>query len=158
MIEPPTVKDFYPAKPSPPSHSVFEYTPLVLISGQEPDTLLLYRTVLEMWRYRVIETKNPEELLNTIEKTRPDAVLMDLTIFFADGIKILSRIREKFALASLPIILLSGHAQPEYYRTAISSGADDYLLKPISFETLEKSLKKIFLNRRAVNLPAGEVL
>lgn len=145
MINPPASENFYPAKPSPASHSVFENTPLVMISGQEPDTLLLYRTVLEMWQYRVVENKKPDELIGAIEKIQPDLVLMDLTISFADEINTLSQIRDKFSLDHLPIILLSGHAQPEYHRTAMNSGADDYLLKPIDFETLENSLKKIFL-------------
>lgn len=144
MTKPHFIENFHPAKSS-AARCAFEFPPLVLISGEEPDTLLLYRTILEMWKYRVVENEKPDKLLETIEKIQPDLVLIDLTISFADEINILSQIRDKFSLVRLPVILLSGHAQPEHHRTAINSGADDYLLKPINFETLENSLNKILL-------------
>ena len=51
--------------------------PLVLIADDDADTRLLFRTVLEIRRFCVIEAADGEETVRAAESARPDLILMD---------------------------------------------------------------------------------
>ena len=122
----------------------YDLNPLVLIAGKEPNTLLLYKTILELWKYRVSGTEEFEELVGTIQAISPDLILIDSTVSFTADMENLCLIRNEDIFDDIPVIITSGHAQTAYQCTALTNGADAYLLKPINFELLENSLKKLF--------------
>ena len=49
--------------------------PLILVADDHEDTRLLFRTVLEVRGYRVIEAADGEETVRTAESARPDLIL-----------------------------------------------------------------------------------
>jgi CheY-like chemotaxis protein len=51
--------------------------PLVLVADDDPDTRLLFRTVLEIRGYCVTEAADGEEIVRAAESARPDLILMD---------------------------------------------------------------------------------
>lgn len=122
--------------------------PLVLVMSRERDTRVLFRTLLEMWGYRVEEVENLEESIWAAEHTRPSLLLMDTWLPFVDNMTRMQQMRKCDALRALPIVLLSGHAQPRFRSLALSLGADDFLVKPVDFDLLEACLKKN-INRNA---------
>ena len=67
---------------------------------------------------------------------------MDGSLPVLDGLATTRRIREQAALKSVPIIILSGHAEPSYRVAALAAGCDDFLVKPINFQQLKKMLGK----------------
>lgn len=119
-----------------------EHQPLVLLVSHETDTRFLFRTLLEMWNYRVIEAESLEDSIYVAENRMPDLVLMDTSISFDDNLSSMKRLREKEQFYQTPFILLSGHSQKTYRQKALSLGADDFLVKPVDFDMLENSLKK----------------
>jgi CheY-like chemotaxis protein len=116
---------------------------LVLILSREPDTRFLFKTLLEMWHYRVETAENYDELIFVAEHVRPSLILMDTTLPFVENMKKMQRIRQNDILANLPIVLISGHAQPRFRNLALSLGAEDFLVKPVDFDLLEDCLEKI---------------
>lgn len=116
--------------------------PLVLVMSRERDTRILFRTLLEMWGYRVEEVENLEESIWAAEHTCPSLLLMDTWLPFVDNMTRMQQMRRNDALRSLPIVLLSGHAQPRFRNLALALGADDFLVKPVDFDLLEASLEK----------------
>ncbi|MGC2235720.1 MAG: response regulator [Pyrinomonadaceae bacterium] len=116
--------------------------PLVLIMSREPDTRVLFKTLLEMWGYRVEEVENLEESIFAAEHASPSLVLMDTWLPFVDNMTRIQQMRKCDALKTLPIVLLSGHAQPRFRNLALSLGADDFLVKPVDFDLLEVCLEK----------------
>ena len=123
--------------------------PLILLVEDHDDTRGLYRYVLELQGYRVVEAKDGEEAVRLAESMLPDLILMDTNLPRVDGVMATSRIREHSALHNVRIIFVSGNAEPRWRSVALSAGADEYLVKPVSLDVLEKAVANQLVIGRA---------
>ena len=73
------------------------------------------------------EASDGREALEQIEKQRPEIVLLDITMPRLGGLETLARIRAKHP--SVKTILMTVHAEPPLIQSAVSLGADGYILK-----------------------------
>jgi len=125
--------------------------PLVLVADDDPDTRLLFRTVLEMRGYCVIEAADGEETVGAAESARPDLVLMDGSLPRLSGPEAARQIRQSGHIGHVPIVFISGHAGAAFIEQAREAGCDGYLVKPFDLVELEEVLEKYCVQRfRAV--------
>ncbi len=96
----------------------------------------------------VVEAVNGEMAVELAEQVRPDLILIDGTLPLVDGYEATRRIRELTATRAVPIVFMSGHAQPAAEVKAFAAGCSDYLIKPYGLTQLESVLKR--------HLPAGK--
>ena len=75
----------------------------------------------------VCEAGDGREVLDQVEKHQPDVVVLDITMPRLGGLETLERIRSKHP--GVKVILLSVHGDPPFIQSAISLGADGYVLK-----------------------------
>ena len=75
------------------------------------------------------------------ERTRPDLILMDLSLPVIDGWEATRRIKANALLRSIPIIALTAHAMSGDEEKAKAAGCDDYLSKPIDEDLLYAKLR-----------------
>lgn len=87
------------------------------------------------------EASDGETALPLIRKTRPDVLLTDIKMPFMDGLA-LSRIVAK-EFPNMKIIILSGYDDFDYARQAIQIGVEQYILKPVTRETIKKVLSEV---------------
>jgi two-component system response regulator YesN len=87
------------------------------------------------------EASDGEMALSMIQDIKPDILITDIRMPFMDGLT-LSRIVKK-NLPWIKIIIISGHDEFEYAREAISTGVEEYLLKPVSSQDMRKAMDKI---------------
>ena len=87
------------------------------------------------------EASDGEMALPLIRKSRPDVLLTDIKMPFMDGLT-LSRIVAK-EFPNMKIIILSGHDDFDYARQAIQIGVEQYILKPVTRETMKKVLLEV---------------
>jgi CheY-like chemotaxis protein len=73
----------------------------------------------------------------------PGLVLLDLKMPRATGLDILKWIRSHSVLKQLPVIVLSGSELKEDMHEAYAGGANSYLVKPSSFDSLVSMVKNI---------------
>jgi CheY-like chemotaxis protein len=116
--------------------------PLVLVVEDHEDTRFLLRTMLEMRGYRVSEAGDGEEAVRLARRERPRLVIMDATLPRLDGLAATRRIRSDSALEDMPVVFLSGHAQPDFRAAALDAGGTDFLVKPIALEDLASVLER----------------
>ena len=64
-------------------------------------------------------------------ESRPDVVILDISLPEMDGTEILRRIREDSKLRDLPVIALTAHAMVGDREKYLSAGFNDYVAKPI---------------------------
>lgn len=83
-----------------------------------------------------------ESALNEIEATQPDVVLLDINLPGIDGITVANKIAAKFA--KIKVIMLSSYEDEHYVSQAMASNAKGYLLKNVSAEELEWSIKLVY--------------
>ena len=104
--------------------------PLVLVAEDDDDTRLLFRTMLEIRGYSVIEAPDGEEAVRLAETARPDLILMDGSLPRLDGLTATRRIRSFGRAGRVPIAFISGHAGAAFLALAREAGCDEYLIKP----------------------------
>lgn len=87
------------------------------------------------------EASDGEMALPMIRKIRPDVLITDIKMPFMDGLA-LSRIVTQ-EIPDIKIVIISGYDEFEYAQQAIRVGVEQYLLKPITKNTLRKVLLEI---------------
>jgi two-component system chemotaxis response regulator CheY len=97
----------------------------------------------------VLEAADGVEALSTIQTRRPDLVLLDWSMPGMDGITLLRRIRETDK--KLPLIMVTTEAETQLVKESLTAGANDYLVKPFTAETL---MEKIDQTMASVARPA----
>ncbi len=76
-----------------------------------------------------------------ILKTEPDILITDIKMPFMDGLELSKLVKKE--LPNIKIVILSGFDDFEYAKEAISIGVEEYILKPVSEDSLMGELKKI---------------
>ena len=85
-----------------------------------------------------------EEALSYLATNSYDVVILDLILPKVDGLTVLSKLRENGNACH--VLILSANDQTEDRVRGLNMGADDYLVKPFSFDELVSRLRA--LNRR----------
>lgn len=116
--------------------------PLVMVDSCDADTRFLFTTMLNLWHYPVVTADLLKDLGASVTRRRATLLLLDSVYPFEENLTKMRRVREHNAHRHLPIILLSGFAQPHYRVLALNAGATDYLVKPLDFDLLQAMLKK----------------
>jgi two-component system nitrogen regulation response regulator NtrX len=126
----------------------------ILVCDDEPGIRTTLGQILRDEGYQVDTVPGGLEALSWLTGSdpahpQPDALLLDIWLPDLDGLEVLSRIRA--IPLDLPVIMISGHGNVETAVTAVQSGADDFLQKPLSLErvllTLQKALERRSLAR-----------
>ena len=99
----------------------------------------MFRTMLQLRGYRVIEAPDGEKTVQMAESARPDLILMDVNLPGVDGFAATRRIRES---CRMPIVFVSGHGEARFLAQALQAGCDEYLVKPIDLDQLEGIIKR----------------
>jgi len=116
--------------------------PLILIVEDHDDTRVMLRTSLEMENFSVLEAVDGQTAVATALIQRPDLILMDLTIPKLNGVEATKIIRKDQWAGAMPIIFLSGSAEPASQQDAFDAGGNDYLIKPVSIEEMFIIMKR----------------
>jgi two-component system phosphate regulon response regulator PhoB len=96
--------------------------------------------------YFVRHTRNGGEAVRLVKHQLPDLILLDWSIEGITGIEVLRRLRAERLTKSVPVIMISGRGDEDDRIHGLTSGADDYLVKPVSIEELFARVRAL-LNR-----------
>ena len=91
---------------------------------------------------RVVARPGGAAVLQVIEDEKPNLVMLGLVLEDVDSLLLVRQLRQKLESESLPIAILADDKRGETVRACIEAGCTDYLLKPISRESLVRALEK----------------
>ena len=102
------------------------------------------------------EIYDGKELVDQLSNLHPDLFILDINVPGLNGIEVCKKIRQTGA--NTPILMLTALGEVDDRVNALESGADDYLVKPFSFDELKARIRALI--RRATYLlqPDGEVI
>ena len=86
------------------------------------------------------EAENGLKAVEKYNETKPDLVMMDITMPEMDGIQALKKIKE--ADANATVIMCSAMGQQAMVIEAIQSGAKDFIVKPFQPDRVLEAIKK----------------
>ena len=92
---------------------------------------------------------NSAAFWEALKTDKPDLILLDIMLPEQDGIEILQKLRSNADTCRIPIIMATAKGQEYDKIQALDLGADDYLVKPFSFQELEARIKALL--RRSGN-------
>ncbi|MEA2538572.1 MAG: two-component system, NarL family, response regulator NreC [Chloroflexota bacterium] len=86
------------------------------------------------------------DALELVEATRPDVLLLDLTLADEDGIRLLREVRSQFS--DVRIVVLTMHRDSETVRQALAAGAAGYLVKGAESHDLFEAIRAVWRGER----------
>ena len=95
------------------------------------------------------EASSGEEVLPLLRIHRFDVVILDVALRDCSGIQVLANIRAEFP--SLPVLMLSMHAEEQYAIRCLRAGASGYIQKDSSPEELLEAIRRVASGRRYVS-------
>ena len=108
--------------------------PKILVVEDDNDLNNLIQTVLESKGHDVFAARNGKEALDILDITHIDLIISDIMMPRMDGIRLLTDIRE--ANMKMPVLLITAKGSFDDKNKGFSSGADDYMVKPIDIKEL----------------------
>jgi diguanylate cyclase (GGDEF)-like protein len=102
----------------------------VLVVDDDPDVARFVEVNLRSAGYNVTVASNGEEAMDRALELRPDLVLLDVMMPKMDGFEVAQRLRRDSRTSSSSIIMLTAKALSSDKVLGLSSGADDYIIKP----------------------------
>jgi DNA-binding response OmpR family regulator len=106
----------------------------VLVADDDVPLAHFLRRGLESNKYDVRLAHDGEATLQEISTTRYGLLILDLNLPKLDGMSLLRRLRP--IAPDLPVLVLSARSGLEDRIMALDGGADDYMIKPFSFQEL----------------------
>ena len=125
--------------------------PLVLIIDDNASMRSYLRSILSL-QYNVMEAQNGEEGLAVAKKNVPQLVVCDVMMPVMDGLEFCRLMKDDVSTCHIPIILLTARTLDEQRAEAYNTGADSYITKPFSAETLEARVCNLLKNRSQLRL------
>jgi two-component system, cell cycle response regulator DivK len=113
----------------------------ILIVEDSPDNMKLFRTLLTLKGHEVTGLPGGEGLLDTIARTEPELILMDIQLPGKDGYALLAEVRGS-AHADLRVLALTAHAMSGDRERALQAGFDGYITKPIDIRGFPDLVKR----------------
>jgi CheY-like chemotaxis protein len=126
-----------------------DFSPLTILVID--DSLFMQRLLAEMLASfgvgKVMTAASADEAFKRMDARIPDVIFCDWQMYPIDGLSLLRRLREQTQsrLAYVPFVMVTGHNANEDVTLALGEGANSYIVKPFSSETLMNHLIKVIV-------------
>ena len=115
----------------------------IVIADDDSTILNLVSMRLSMARFDVLAAESGPEALRLIRKSEPVAAILDVNMPGGDGLAALGALKGDSFTCKLPVMILSGDRDPDTVMSAMSAGADDYMVKPFHPERFMERINRL---------------
>lgn len=121
---------------------------ILIVDDYEMVRIMLKRCLTQLGYTNVEEAtdgKQALDMLNSAAGTENAfaVVFSDLNMPRMNGFELLAACRKSPSFSRIPFVIISAEAESDYISQALQHGANDYIIKPFSTQTLQKKLEKI---------------
>jgi len=120
-----------------------EAKPKLLIVDDDRMNLNVFIHLFETEDYDITIVTSAEDALKQLENIRYDLVIADVMMPKMSGYELTQRIRERFTISELPILLLTARTRLEDIMTGFQYGANDYVSKPVNSVELKMRVRAL---------------
>ena len=127
----------------------FSETPLtILLADDNHDVRTALEYMLVAQGYKVIAVADGEEAIAALGENLVDLALLDVLMPGVDGFAVCRHIKSQPETRLIPVVLITGLANPENRVEGIESGADDFISKPLNREELLARVRSLLKVKR----------
>lgn len=126
----------------------------ILLVDDETHMRELLTIYLEQYSYQIEEANNGKEAVQMIKNKDYDLVVLDVMMPIMDGWEALEKIRE---ISDVPVLMLTAKGETEDKVAGLTTGADDYLVKPFDEAELVARIQAL-LRRTQIQKEQEEIL
>jgi len=108
----------------------------ILVIDDDPSMLDFLKQRLSPENFAVVTTSTGQEGIDQAIALSPDLILLDLRMPVPDGVTVCKALRANPKTQRIPILVITGVLSPAQLEAAMTSGADDFVSKPIDMTDL----------------------
>lgn len=114
----------------------------ILVVDDDPKALLLMETMLKPCGYDLVLQNHSSLAIKSIRKEKPDLILLDIMMPFADGYTLLNQLQSEKATRNIPVVMVSALGLDNNKQLARVYGAAAYITKPIDRKALLNTISR----------------
>ncbi|WP_036943884.1 hybrid sensor histidine kinase/response regulator [Pseudobacteroides cellulosolvens] len=125
----------------------------ILVADDEPVNLRILQNMFRKEEYNIITATNGQNALEAIDgSTKPDIAILDVMMPRMSGYDVCRKLREKYEMYDLPILLVTVKNQPADILAGFEAGANDYLTKPFNDKELKARIQNLLEVKKSIDL------
>ncbi|MDU7412556.1 MAG: response regulator transcription factor [Anaerococcus sp.] len=128
---------------------------IILIIEDEKKISTIMKSYFEKEGYRVFQSFDGQEGLDTFNKENIDLVILDLMLPKIPGEEVIKEIRNQ---SEVPVIMVSAKVEENNRVDGLRLGADDYVTKPFSPKELVERVKAVLRRIEKYNIPRADII
>ena len=121
----------------------------ILVVDDDRSIRLLLVNAFRREEYELEEAANGAQAIEICQRRMPDLILMDAVMPEMDGFDACKAIRETPNGADIPVLMITGLEDENSIVRAFSSGATDYISKPINFSVMKQRVARLIKANKA---------
>jgi CheY-like chemotaxis protein len=121
--------------------------PLVLVADDDANLRKILSVFLRNAGYSVLEAANGREALELAKRKRPDAIILDIMMPLLDGFTVCKLVKDDPETKNAAVLICTARNRKEDLIAAIKAGAEDYIIKPFTKETVLGKIEKALQTR-----------
>ncbi len=123
----------------------------ILAVDDDPVNLNVLVGILSTEPYRITTVHSAREVLELLDTEQWDLLIADVMMPQMSGYELTQRVREHYSVSELPVLLLTARSQPADIYTGFSSGANDYVTKPVDALELKYRIRALTTLKQSIN-------
>ncbi|MEH6943132.1 ATP-binding protein [Bacillus sp. JJ722] len=113
----------------------------IIVVDDDPMNLSILESILGSEPYNVVTCTSGQEALHLLNTRTWDLIITDVMMPNMSGYELTQKVRERYSLTELPILLLTARSQIEDIQAGFYYGANDYVTKPVEQLELKARVK-----------------
>ncbi len=152
-----TTESFLPKYDLPPlSNCISSFSSIdganILLADDDPVNLSILCNIFANENVTLDTATNSQEVIDIVQENRYDVAVLDLAMPGISGIELCKKLRQRFTLYELPIIILTAHGEADSIMQSFDAGANDYITKPVDMLEVKSRVNMLVALKRSVDL------
>jgi two-component system cell cycle response regulator len=126
-------------------------TARILIVDDVPANTRLLEVKLSAEYYEIVTAKDGFAAIRLANAWQPDLVLLDVLMPVLDGYETCRRLKSDSATHHIPVVMVTALGEPNERLRGLEAGADDFLTKPVEYDTLLARVKSLVRLKRMLD-------
>ncbi len=126
-------------------------TARILIVDDVPANTRLLEAKLSAEYYQVVSARDGFETLSVARSWQPDLILLDVMMPGMDGYECCRLLKDEPSTQHIPVVMVTALGESGERLRGLQSGADDFLTKPVDYDTLMARIRSLVRLKRLLD-------